>query len=553
MKKNKFSLALVLTFTLLFTLNTNSQTVYETLEHGIHKFLDRMNIKQLVQVDSEVKPYTRKYIAQKLLELMEQRNKLSKVQQEELDWYIEEYSYEIEKEIKKDSQYSNLSTQLSKRWRLFSYEDSLFQMQVSPVAGYEVSNLYGASAISRWWGIRAFGSYSDWFGAHLHFTDNGEFGDNIDKEKSFSPVKGAETIDVKNGIEYSDVRGSINFEYQWASLSLIKDYFTWGNAKNASVIISEKAPSYTHIRLTLKPTDWFRFYYTHGWLHSGVLDSTKFYVANVGTLLELRREQFIEKFYAANLFTFMPTDWLDVSIGNSIIYSGDNIRPEMLIPFMFFKYLDRDGGKGNIEDGNGAIHTDLLVKYPENFSFYWSFFLDVTQISNILKNDFNNTWFGYTVGAKAVDLGIPNLDVNLEYTLVNPWVYEHKDPTTTYKHLDYSLGHWIGQNADQLRFQIDYQPIRGLHINTYYERVRKGGLLDIYYGYVDQAREPFLYGPVRKDNIFGLNVKYEILHEFTARASFRYSDITDEDPDRTPDYLLGTNSSVSFSVSYGFK
>ena len=47
-----------------------------------------------------------------------------------------------------------------------------------------------------------------------------------------------------------------------------------------------------------------------------------------------------------------------------------------------------------------------------------------------------------------------NLDVTVEYTRLNPWVYEHKNEVTNFKHLKYSLGHWLGQNGDQFRVTV---------------------------------------------------------------------------------------------------
>ena len=36
-------------------------------------------------------------------------------------------------------------------------------------------------------GKKCFSTYSNWFGASFSFKDIGEFGDNVDKEKNFSP------------------------------------------------------------------------------------------------------------------------------------------------------------------------------------------------------------------------------------------------------------------------------------------------------------------------------------------------------------------------------
>ena len=146
-----------------------------------------------------------------------------------------------------------------------------------------------------------------------------------------------------------------------------------------------------------------------------------------------------------------------------------------------------------------------------------------------------------------------NLDLLIEYTRINPWVYEHKYESTTYKHYNYTLGHWIGQNADQVKIQFNYQPVRGLRFELYFEGLRKGGLDDIYYAYggTDEFNKSFLYAPLRSDKYLGISCIYEYIHDLLLVAKYRYSDISDEDPNRTPVNILGKKNTFSFSLSYG--
>jgi len=250
------------------------------------------------------------------------------------------------------------------------------------------------------------------------------------------------------------------------------------------------------------------------------------------------------------MLTISPNDWMDISLGNSIVYSGD-LRPEFFIPFMFFKFLDHNTGRGDIEDGNGQMYFDFSVKYPENYHFYSTVFIDVTEIRNILNGEFYNTWFGYTLGSKKVDLLIPNLDVLLEWTHISPWVYEHKDETTNYKHLNYYLGHWLGQNSDQLRFQLNYKILRGLNVSAFIERLRKGGLLDIYYAYEAPLDLEFLYSPLRKDINFGFTASYEYLHDLIFKFGYNHSTVSDDQIGRTPEFLLGEKENIFLQIFYG--
>lgn len=552
---------IIVLYLIIFSSFTFGQVIYVPLENGIYDFLERQNLKGNIILNDEIKPFSRIYIAHKLTELknivIQDSNVLNKVEQEDLKFYLEEYFYEVNKiEITSPIQDENkintsdITNQIKERWYLFNYSDSLFNLKLSPIAGYEVSSSGIKTGHSRWIGFSAFSTYSDWFGASLDIRDKGEFGENVDKEKSFSEVRGAWYKNAPDGIEYSDVKGGITFSWSWGNVSLIKDYLQWGHGKFGQLILSDKAPSFPQVRLNLTPVPWLRFSYMHGWLNSLVIDSAASYYAYPGTISERLRESYISKYIAANLITVTPWKRIDISIGNAIVYSGD-LRPEFFIPFMIFKFLDHNTGRGDIGDGNGMMFFDLSIKYPERIKFYSTLFIDVTEIRNILKRNFNNTWTGFTLGSKTIDLLLPNLDFTIEYTRINPWVYEHKDEVTTYKHLDYSLGHWLGQNSDQLRIQLNYQLLRGLKFMLYGEKIRKGGMDEIFYAYddINTSGRSFLYGLIRKESRIGLSASYEYMHNLIAQLKYTYSDISDENIDRL-NSLENSKNYFSLSVFY---
>ncbi len=555
---------LIFIFIFIFILNSqfsilNSQVVYEPINLDIYNFLDRQNIKGLISLDTESKPFTRNYIAFKLLQLSNKDKLLNKVESDNLQWYQREYAYELNKLLENIKelptedqrlQTENGFVKSSPRLQLFQHYDSNFQLKLSPIASYGINSTGGKTGRFRRIGIRAISTISDWFGASLHMTDNGEFGDNVDRDKLLTSIRGADEISAPNGIEFSDVRAQLNLSWNWGSVSLKKDYNEWGNSYFGNIILSDKAPSFTHVYLQIKPVDWFRFNYIYGWVHSGVIDSSSRILNNKEGLLPVYFEEFVPKYFVANLFTFTPAKWLDFSLGNFAIYAGD-VRPEMFIPFGFYKYFDRDTGKKSTQDSNGGLHFDLAVKYPSSFKFYSSLFVDVTSIRALLNADPHETWIAYTFGAKKINLFLDNLDLTIEYTRLNPWVYEHKYELTTYSHLDYPVGHWVGQNGDQFRIQLDYQYIRGLKAILFYERVRKGGLKDIYYAYGDPTLENFLYGERHKQDVFGLEIKYEIIHELFAELKLSSSDISDELEARTLPFRLGKKTNFSFGLFYG--
>jgi hypothetical protein len=523
---------------LLFTSLSFAQVVYETDNSRIYTFLNRLEQKHIIIIKDVVKPYSKKVISEKLLELRSKKDLLTKLENDELKWYLRKYALE-----------RNLNARILAEW---NYIEKDFRTRILPIAGYGISSVGNNSGFTKKVGFHFDAYYSDYFGASFEYLDTGEFGDNVDKRKFLSPKTGHFIKGAPNGIEFSDVRGQFNFNWSWGSFSLKKDYNKWGHGKYGQLILSDKASSYPHIELRLHPTEWIDFYYMHGWLNSLVIDSSKSFYYGSSNIQPRLFQEYKSKYIVANLLSIKPNNWLNFSLGNSFVYSGD-LRPEMFMPFMYYKVMDHNTGRGDIGDGNGMIYFDVAVKYPKKFKFYSTLLIDVLEIRDLLDGKAYTSWLGYTVGASAVDFGINHLDVTVEYTKTNPWLYENKYDNTNYKHLNYSLGHWIGQNADLLSIELGYSFLRGLNISLLGQIFRKGGLGDIYIAYHDPPELPFLYAPKRTESKVQLQIDYEVLHNLYLQGNYTYSDIADEEIGRTQNFLLGINNSFFIALSYGLK
>ena len=68
---------------------------------------------------------------------------------------------------------------------------------------------------------------------------------------------------------------------------------------------------------------------------------------------------------------------------------------------------------------------------------------------------------------------------------------------------------------------------------------------------MDEKDFPFLYSPLRKEKRIGFDVTYEYIHDLIFKGSYIYSDITDEDSNREPVFLIGSKNSFSITLFYG--
>ena len=145
------------------------------------------------------------------------------------------------------------------------------------------------------------------------------------------------------------------------------------------------------------------------------------------------------------------------------------------------------------------------------------------------------------------DLRLENLSVTMEYTRINPFVYQHHDPAQTYTNSGYILGDWIGPNSDLFYLNFNYRVLRGLQVNLWTEYIRRGSESDSLQ-YAD-TQPPFLYGLNHRYKYYGLNLKYEPIHELNVTAGFRINMESDEQA--AGSFIDSKVNEFSFSVYYG--
>ena len=143
-----------------------------------------------------------------------------------------------------------------------------------------------------------------------------------------------------------------------------------------------------------------------------------------------------------------------------------------------------------------------------------------------------------------------NLLARAEYTKIMPWVYSNFVQTQTYTNSNSVMGHYIGQNADQLYGELDYSIFGNCSVKLWGEAIRRGGFADVALQY-QKPGKAFLYGPIRRERNFGVEADAEFLHELFLKVWFTFSDISDEDANRTP-FELGKTQAFGITARYGW-
>jgi hypothetical protein len=183
------------------------------------------------------------------------------------------------------------------------------------------------------------------------------YGAYLSKPQFLNNLPGAYFHFASYGGDFADVRAGIKAYAWWGSIGLVKDNIQWGDSYHSSNIISGRAPSFPMIELKLKPCSWFRLDYIHGFLASGVIDSTSYKILN-NPINSTTSKVYLtaRKYLAANMLTFSPIKRLDLSIGSAVIYSERNMFAAFSLPISFFNSLD-------YQMNSGAKRIMLILRY----------------------------------------------------------------------------------------------------------------------------------------------------------------------------------------------
>jgi hypothetical protein len=176
---------------------------------------------------------------------------------------------------------------------------------------------------------------------------------------------------------------------------------------------------------------------------------------------------------------------------------------------------------------------------------YAQVFVDEIRASKIFNKRERRNQLGYTFGINRTDIFLHYLTAGIEYSRINPFVYSNLIPTQTYESHSYSLGDWMGNNADRLYLFAQYVPLPKLRIKLWYQTIRKGdkGTLDQQYNQMPQPK--FLFKKLFDYNETGFLARYEALNRLVISMKLNVINIKDVSS------FSSNSKGLCFGISYG--
>ncbi|MEO1572915.1 MAG: capsule assembly Wzi family protein [Bacteroidota bacterium] len=271
--------------------------------------------------------------------------------------------------------------------------------------------------------------------------------------RPFGERIGERDFDNGDTYDYWLVSGVVGFDSKHFEARFGRDQNRWGPGYG-SLLLSNYAPTYDFLQFR---TRFWRIEYVN--LFAAFVDVTrerdafsKQRRAKYGSLHRLAIDlPYGLQFAVSEAATLAPTDE----------DRGPEFYLAYLNPVIFYRALDFEmGSPANMLlafDGSWTLPSAWLGN--RGATLYYQFMFDEFRASEFFSSRGwrNNKW-GVTVGARLVDLPLPNLDLTVEYARIRPFTYTSANPARAYVHRTGLIGHPIGPNAQDVSFLATYRP-----------------------------------------------------------------------------------------------
>jgi len=506
------------------------QSVYVPLNHWSYHFIERLETKGVIsRVLDTTRPYTRAEMAQYLAQIIRKAgNVLNEVERKQLESLKIEFKEELTKlgvlknipekgilkKILPDPFYRNGRN-------FYSFESADFSFYWDPILFREASfsdtdTLQSTEKVyQNANGFTFWGRLGRQLGFFFDTRDTKEWGTKRYKIGNYTlPGLGFVRATSPDFIYHDETVAYIVVAFPYIQLEMGKNLNSWGPGHRGNLILSSYATSYDQFKIKVQYKN-FKFSSIYGFLIN---------------FEEKREDELQEKKYmAAHRLEFSPFRWLDIGLGEVIIFAERGFEPAYLNPIMFYRSAEHYLGSPD----NAVMGFDFKCNLIKNLKFYGELLIDDITTSKLGTGWYGNK-YGYLGGLFWVDpLGLPNADLRLEYTRIRPYVYSHTKKSINYTHYASPLGHWIGPNSDDIYGEVNYRFSRNMVATFFFELRRHGanpadknvgGDIDQPHGPDDSGYVDFLEGIRERWISFGLDFSYEVVRNLYLRINFLKTD-----------------------------
>lgn len=498
------------------------------VSNQVYEFLNRMGVKGILPLYSNAMlPLSRRDVGEFLSEVAAKKEELSGAESGFLQKFMREFSHEInppgeDAAVLLQDGFKDLFTQKEKY--LYDYTDSTLSLYVEFLGSLEYRNVtgdsYGGTHVSlEEHGGRIRGTIKDRFGYFLEGTDGTIFGDKV-FALSDRRLAGSFKLRLPGSTNFDNTSAYLRADLNWFNIEFGRERLLVGTGYGDRLLLSDNAPAFDAIRIDAHYKS-LRFVFIHGSL---VQDSASF----PGTIVE--EPPGSNKYLALHRVQLSLVNTLNFGVSEMTVYQRYSPEFAYLNPINFYKSAEHSLG----DRDNSFLSFDLELFPWKGYKFYGAWLIDDIDFSRFGTGWWGNE-FGWQAGVYSTDaVGIPDLDADLEFTHVEPYVYSNRTSSNDYTNGSLGMGNHLEPNSDEWMAELSYRPCSSLRTWLNCARERHGENITVNGVVVknvggnalqghrsgDSEVAPFLDGNLVRTDRLGLRAAYEPFTNFFITGSF---------------------------------
>jgi len=454
------------------------------LRHPIYPFLERCELKGLLEHPlSGARPFTRRMVAALLKEAHVNRDRLNRIERQQLSYFLFEFGDDLPPELRSDLDRERDHFSFEKRgsstpWKqlalykdpryIYSTRGENYLVTFNPnlEIGFDLlsSDTLSGNLSRMATGLAVMGYYGD-FGLLAIARDTHFTGKTALADPRRYPVRYFADARDPNGFEFDESEAAISYDIPHIRVTFGRGQNKWDWGEAGSLGLSDQATSYTQLRyrLTFQPLE------VTG-IHARLRQLPP-YITGRDTLDNGDvREHYAEKWMVGHHYQVNLFPWFQLGLWDLLVYGNRGLEFDYIPPMSFLWSMEHYAH----DQDNVMLGLDGRFLPGWRSEIYFQWFLDELQFSK-LGSDWWGNKHGIQLGVRQVDaLTIPNSSLAIEYYRIRPYVYSHFVPYNNATHYGQSLGFGLPPNSDMLFASWQQQLKRSLALWIEGRFIRQG-------------------------------------------------------------------------------
>lgn len=462
----------------MLIVNVNGQVELVDAKNPVYNFLKRMQLMKIIpDYNSSVIPIPRGEVGKYLVTIKDNLKKITHTDKKILRDLEVEFEYDMYgKTINQNNIFTkkglnNIFSQ-NKQKHIYFYTDSVKTIFADIFGslsqrGSDGDSMGVNSLLLGEYGIKIRGTL---FNSVAYFLalSNGRFTNADDNDIAFAadtdPYLKGNTNFINDKKNFNYYSGYLRYQTKtnWLSLTFGKTFLYNGFGYIDKLFLSNNTVpfSFENIVIDYKAVN---YSFTYGSING---DSTGVYPVYSTRPLSAKN-------IAAHNLNITFSDAFKMGLWESIIISNQPFSFTYLNPISFLTSADLSSGKEQTEENNSLIGIDLEFIPFKNFSFQSSLLIDDLTFGTLGVDDsLNENKYGWQFG--VLWSNSLNMNLALEFTHLDPFVYSHRSNKSTYTNYMMSLGHALPPNSDEIAAKLTYDITNRLQVDLLYQHQRSG-------------------------------------------------------------------------------